>query len=406
MTTLQGFWSYVHDDDDAEGGRISQLARDVVGQYGMLTGEEIDLFLDKDAIEWGEKWRDKIDTSLASVGFFVSVLTPRYFMSVECRRELQFFARRAVDLGVKSLILPLLYVDFPNLHDQASTDDLVKLVREFQWEDWRELRFSDVKSGEYRKNISNLAHRIVEANRQAEDASHPVVVTSSDVPKDMGSIDNAIAKLDEKPLTVPPTIEDEQLGTIDILADTEEKMNKVPVTLDAMTNEILKFGEIMRQTTADMKEPVNAKSGFAYRQMISRRLANHLQEPTERLWLLSNELSSDLHAVDKGYRIIIGRANDEIKDNIESKASFCSFFNSVRGMVESFNNSIPPIEGMIKNTEPLDKLSRDLRPVMRRLRQGLTIMLELRGLYQEWIDLIDGTGISCDSDDVPNQPEN
>lgn len=78
MSSLQGFWSYVHNDDEAEGGRISQLARDVARQFEMLTGEPLALFLDRDAIKWGEDWRDKIDSNLASVAFFVPVMTPRY----------------------------------------------------------------------------------------------------------------------------------------------------------------------------------------------------------------------------------------------------------------------------------------------------------------------------------------
>ncbi len=32
MADSEGFWSYVHDDDDAEGGRITRLARDVTAQ--------------------------------------------------------------------------------------------------------------------------------------------------------------------------------------------------------------------------------------------------------------------------------------------------------------------------------------------------------------------------------------
>jgi len=40
-----GFWSYVHADDDAERGRISQLAREVMAQYRLNTASELDLFL-------------------------------------------------------------------------------------------------------------------------------------------------------------------------------------------------------------------------------------------------------------------------------------------------------------------------------------------------------------------------
>ena len=153
MTTLEGFFSYVHADDEAEGERITRLARDVSAQFEMLTGEPLSLFLDKDAIEWGEKWREKIDSTLASVAFFIPILTPRYFLRAECRRELQFFARRATQLGVKDLVLPLHYVNVPALSDEGSDDDLIQLIRGFQWEDWRELRFADVATETYRNEL-------------------------------------------------------------------------------------------------------------------------------------------------------------------------------------------------------------------------------------------------------------
>ena len=171
MTKSQGFWSYVHSDDEADGQRITRLARDVSAQFEMLTGESLDLFLDKDAIRWGEEWRSTIDSSLATIAFFIPVLTPRYFMSAECRRELQFFAREASRLGIRELLLPVLYVDVPALHDENAPDDLVALVRTFQWEDWRDLRFVDVTGEAYRRGVARLAARLVEANRQVEKTS-------------------------------------------------------------------------------------------------------------------------------------------------------------------------------------------------------------------------------------------
>jgi len=69
IANSQGSWSYAHADDQAEGERISRLARDVAAQFEMLTGEPLTLFLDRDAIKWGEEWRDKIDSSLSSVAF-------------------------------------------------------------------------------------------------------------------------------------------------------------------------------------------------------------------------------------------------------------------------------------------------------------------------------------------------
>ena len=162
----QGFWSYVHFDDEAEGGRVSQLARDVADQFEMMSGESISLFLDRDAIDWGQNWKERIDASLGSIAFFIAVMTPRYFMSAECRRELQFFVRRAAALGMKDLVLPLHYADVPELGRSDSNDELVNLVRSFQWEDWRSLRFADRSSEAYRRAVAQLASRLIEANRR------------------------------------------------------------------------------------------------------------------------------------------------------------------------------------------------------------------------------------------------
>jgi hypothetical protein len=91
MAEMLGFWSYVHADDEMDWGRISNLARDIVGHYEGLRAEKIELFLDRDDLHWGDQWRHKIDAALSNVAFFVPVITPRYFASAECRRELQFF---------------------------------------------------------------------------------------------------------------------------------------------------------------------------------------------------------------------------------------------------------------------------------------------------------------------------
>jgi hypothetical protein len=90
-----GFWSYAHADESAETGRITQLARNLQEEYSLITGQEIQLFLDRDDLTWGDNWRKHIDEALAGITFFIPILTPRYFQSEECRRELLTFTTRA-----------------------------------------------------------------------------------------------------------------------------------------------------------------------------------------------------------------------------------------------------------------------------------------------------------------------
>jgi hypothetical protein len=375
MTSSKGFWSYVHDDDAVEGGRIARLARDIVDQYQMLTGETINLlFLDKDDIHWGDLWRKELDSSLASVAFFIPVVTPRYFMSPECRRELQYFIGRTSESGLNDLILPLHYVNVPALADETSEDELIKRVRAFQWEDWRELRFSDVSSEEYRRGVAKLAEKLVEANKHAEETT---ALVSSQIKETVNE------NKDDSP------------GLIDTLASSEDMLNKLPETLNEITQYIAQFEQIIREETNNIQRATAQGKGFSARLIFVRQTANRLSEPTERIWSLSNLYASQLHSVDSGFRIIIEQAPLEIKESPENKTGICTFFEEVRKMSIASNQSIESTRQMLAVAEPLEKISRDLRPALRRLKQGLTILIESSGVIAEWVNLIDATGLLC-----------
>jgi len=347
----------------------------------MLTGEKIDVFLDRDDIAWGENWRNKIDESLSSIAFFVPVLTPRYFMSSECRRELQFFAQRARKPGIEELILPLLYVDVPSLNEDTPSDDLVALVKTFQYEDWRELRFSDVDSGEYRRRVAQLAQRLVEANKMAEEAN----------------VAAAAVELE-------PSIEDgdDSPGLLDKYVAAEETLPQWQETLEAISEEITRIGQIVQEAAEDMEKGEAQGRGFAARLTIARRLSQRMREPSERVWSFGNEFASQLHQVDAGLRAMIERAPSEARENPESLSNICTFFDAIQELSNAAREGLGAIQGMIDSISPVEAMSRDLRAPLRRLRQGLTLMVEAREVTDGWVELIEGTGIDCD--DVARTP--
>jgi hypothetical protein len=121
----------------------------------------------------------------------------------------------------------------------------------------------------------------------------------------------------------------------------------------------------------------------------------------DRIWSFGNEFASQLHEVDQGVRLLIERSSIEVKECPESKVQWCSFFDAVRTMAAKTNLGMSSIQGMIESIGPLEKMSRDLRPVLRQLRRGLTAMVEAREVSEEWLHLIAGTGISCD--EVPTE---
>jgi hypothetical protein len=375
MSKWTGFWSYVHDDDLAEGGRISRLSKDVVDQYKLITGEDISLFLDKDAIKWGEKWAEKISEGLSSVEFFIPVLTPGYFRRPKCRRELQFFARKAIDLGYKDLILPLIYIDFEDLREKPASDDLITLVQSFQWEEWKDLRFSEVTSESYRKAVARLATRLVRANRKSE---------------------RPPSQATETPTQPSPPSVDDSPGFVDKLAAFEENFPKLSETLKAITEDIKLIGQLNEEAATAISLANSQGKGFTARLLVTRRLATQLAGPTDRIWSRSNEYASQLHKVDEGIRLIIEQTPEQIRKDPESKKGICDFFNGLHILSSAAQTGLASTRGMIEANEPLEKMSRDLRPALRRLRQGLTILVESGGVIDDWILLIKSSDITCE----------
>ena len=50
---------------------------------------------------------------------------------------------------------------------------------------------------------------------------------------------------------------------------------------------------------------------------------------------------------------------------------------------------------MMNATEPVGNMSRDLREPLRRLRLSLATIVEGSEVINEWVQLIDGSGVEC-----------
>jgi hypothetical protein len=163
-----GFWSYAHEDDILDGGNILQLARLIMEEYNLLSGEPLNLFVDHNDIAWGQQWRERIDSSLAETTFFIPIITPRYFTRPECRREMLEFAAKAKMLGVEELLLPILYIGISGL-SLENPDEAIALVARTQYVDWHTNRLLDSRSREYRVAVNALAQRLLEIARRVSE---------------------------------------------------------------------------------------------------------------------------------------------------------------------------------------------------------------------------------------------
>jgi hypothetical protein len=158
------FWSYTHFDEVASSGRLTVLCDKLGKEVQVQTGVPFPIFRDQNDIEWGQNWKQRIQESLGQVTFFLPVITPSYLKSENCIKELETFLQRERELNRNDLILPIIFVNCPELQiTQPSNDPLLQGIIDHQWVDWRDLRFEPFQSLKVEKAIESLAQGIVGA---------------------------------------------------------------------------------------------------------------------------------------------------------------------------------------------------------------------------------------------------
>lgn len=168
------FLSYASVDDECSGGGISAFRKALEGEVRLQTGRDIRIFQDRDSIAWGQEWRTRINSSLVAVTFLVPVLTPSFFVSDECRRELQRFVERERRLGRRDLILPVYWISAGPLQRAARgvRDSLVQELVARQYTDWRELRFQHLTDPTPRRALAGLATHFRDVLDQVSGPNH------------------------------------------------------------------------------------------------------------------------------------------------------------------------------------------------------------------------------------------
>jgi hypothetical protein len=371
---LLGFWSYVHADDEVDMGRVTQLAKDIVGHYEAIRAESIRLFLDRDDLHWGDQWREEVDEALSNVAFFIPVITPRYFTRVECRRELQFFVTKAERLNITELILPILYIDVPELHEDEPSDPLMRVIKQIQWEPWTAHRFRDRDSAEYRSGVDALATELVRRVRAVErtDVASAAVASEELLRSDDG-----------------------EAGTLDRIAALEEAMPRWTETLESIGAEINRIGELMQSATADMEAGEKQGKGFAARLTVARRVAGELAGPVAQIESLGQAFANDLADIDAGVQVLLAEAAEQAVEDPSQLPDLCEFMATLKALAESSREGLGSVAGMIEGSQAIERMSKDMRAPLRRLRSSLTAMLQAREITDSWENLVNAMPVDC-----------
>jgi hypothetical protein len=157
------FWSYSRFDDQNDERLLTSFRKALVAEVRALSGTQVEIFQDIDGLVWGEQWKQKLASSSDDAVFLIPIITPSYFASEPCRQELKQFVDREDATGFRESILPIYYIDTPQLQDDfhKRTDYLAQKVAEHNYEDIRELRHRSIDSYEARQKIDKLGTALI-----------------------------------------------------------------------------------------------------------------------------------------------------------------------------------------------------------------------------------------------------
>lgn len=189
----EAFWSYTHEDDDRLNGYVTRLSERISNEYAVSSGYDLQVFLDRKSLEWGDTWRAKITGALGSAPFFIAIITPKFVKSVECRKELLTFSAESKSRGYAKLLLPILLINVPDLRED-SDDEVLALLARTQYVDWTKYRLMREDSAEVLTAVNNLALRIMNLQQEAqEDVQNAEQMEEQD---EQTTVDQVFEKID------------------------------------------------------------------------------------------------------------------------------------------------------------------------------------------------------------------
>jgi TIR domain len=391
-----GFWSYVHADDEDDHGRILALAKDLESAYRLQTGERLNLFVDRDDVEWGVAWKERIDSAIAGTTFFIPIITPSYFKSPECRRELLKFTREAEALGLTELLTSVYWVRVPALQDapEASPDEAIRLVAKYKWEPLRDERLEDRDSSLYRKSLSKLAEKLEDRARQAAEVEDipttTTVILDSPSISEIGSVEIQASHS-----------EVDDGGVLDHLAGAEEAMPRVGDLLVELTKEIETVGELTENAGHGIDAAAQRGQGAKAALTVTNRLAHELAGPASAIASIGREYGQALAEVDLGIHAQL----DLIEESGQPSRTDRETLREIQGLRTASGHGANGLNAMLEGMEPISKLSRSLRAPLGELRNGLLGVLDGNAVIEGWgkraTELLEDCEFGSDDEDPP-----
>lgn len=377
VISANGFFSYAHADDVQ--GKLKTIRDSLCEEYAALTGDSLNLFFDRKGLSWGDKWEEALESGIDQAFFFIPVLSPRYFQSVFCQKELrQFLARVRGDSVRERLVLPILYIDirpsFVNIDSEMREE-----ILSYQYEDWTKLRFVSPESEEYQKAINRMVTRIISENETLssfvtdKDYSEGSATTLERQNSTSGICDENAPEFDDGQwLDDLVGITDESKALSDYLVRATNEIREIGNIFSAGTDRISK----LNKQTAKPKDLLS----------ITKAVATQLDPVAKSYEEIINGMSDSVYRMDSSVRRYIPYviSNQHYSEEIKGQE-----LDSLRSLCEKTKESKAVVLEYLNKLKPLSRISRVLTGPIIVIQNATNKCLAAFDVILEWENLLE-----------------
>lgn len=353
------FLSYSHRDDDHLNGAIAKFIKAVAEEYEFQFANRLQVFIDKESINWGEDWRKAIQGGIDRTNFLVAAVTPTYLTRSSCRAELSSFYDR-IQNSPSGKVLSLVWQDYAPFRRGNPDDPVLKIIDRHQHIRVDALQNISEQSPEYRQAVKQVVEQLrkaIEGLRANEEDTHAEAFSNT--------LKQAAG---------------EEMGVVELAAETSQLMPRFLQKADNIRTGLEDIASLLNENPAP-------KQATPQQLLLwTREIAEQTRDSTEKLDKEIRDASAswDIICDTMGKYISL---TAELPEGTERTSNLSGIEASLLSLRQAFSIPIPPSE-IRATSNVLKKLSPRLKPLATSFENVIDLFSRMTDKVNELISTI------------------
>jgi hypothetical protein len=305
----------------------------------LQSGRELVVFVDRNAIGWGENWRDRLLEGIDAAAVLLPVVTATYLRSPVCREEFLAFQAKADAVGATGLVLPVVLVTSRTVRPD-SPDAIARFVATHQHANLEAALLDGYDSPAWTTATATLAGSLIAAWERAVRTRSAI-----DAPPDPAAL----------------------------LAELGDRMAAITATADGLSGAL----ERLAQAAHTLGQPGD---GTEARHPWTSRAARALEPPARDLEELGVRLYTEVKAADLALR----RLSRAAATPDDTGTALRPVLESWGGLFRGVGNVAGVTARLLSSFRDAEATSAPLRRSLQPARDGLTAVRDAIGLLKTW----------------------